>query len=129
MEAIRFVVACDHAMIDQANKLSAIGVFDRVSLKDGQAPLNFTIAGKFQVLESEAVPAEATIQIFDSSNEPVGEALSLGTASATSGGSLNVIAKLNITVLSLGDHSVSLTHGGDELYRGRIFTAVPADEI
>lgn len=117
----KFVVACDHALIDAEDQISAIGIFDRLLLKEGKALLTFWVAGRFDVLESAETPENASIEIVLENGEKVGEPIILENTTATAGEPLNLVVGFRLFEFkTAGTHFVRIAHGESELYRGKL---------
>jgi len=122
----KYVIACDHGIIDVAGKFSAIGIFNEVNLSEnGTQVLSFTVIGRFFVEESDQSPRNATAEIVNSANQVVGAPVILEDVTAIAKQDLKILINFDAIEFSKpGTHQIRLSYGGVEVFKGYLFEVV-----
>lgn len=116
----KFIIACEKGLIDDGNKISAIGIFTKLPLGPSNSSIrvNFDVVGLFDVVEGAENPSVAKMEVIGPDGSLVGDPIELGNTKPAPG-SLNVVVNLPLFEFTYpGLYSIRLSHGGDELYKG-----------
>lgn len=119
-----YFFACDHALLDNEGKTSAIGIFNKVPFTEEERNvINFFLVGNFSILDADPSIRTVRVEVLNSNNEIVGRPTILNGDPATNEVPINVIVRFpGFEIPAAGTYRARLFFGDHELITETMFS-------